>query len=220
MGGLARRASSRMPAGRSLESPHREREVLVVRVPVRPPQRVVGIAEPDPEAAHQGLFALDCCRAHGAPDDRRDVRGDLAPLSGGEGSPVGTPVGQVVNRRLERALVEVPGPAGLALHWTPEDAFGSTPLIAGRPSSAGGSVVWPWTAPAPCARQSPSGLPSNGRWHWPPDPQSRRRAHRRKFTPIPRAEISAMGRDTISASWCADPQEAHTRSRAEPGGPN
>src|SRR5450759_1525344 len=163
-------AHGRSLTGRSLESLHREPEVLGVRVPVRPPQRVVGIAEPGPEAARQGLFALGCCRPRGASDDRRDVCGDLAPLSGGEGSLVGTPVGQVVNRRLERAVVEVPGPAGLALHWTPEDAFGSTPLTAGRPSSAGGSAVWPRTAPAPCARQSPSGLPSNGRWHGPPRP--------------------------------------------------
>src|SRR5450756_2622341 len=179
-------AHGRMLTGRSLESLHREPEVLGVRVPVRPPQGVVGIAEPDPEAERQGLFALGCCRPRGASDDRRDVRGDLAPLSGGEGSLVGTPVGQVVNRRV---VVEAPGPAGLVHHWTPEDAFGSTPLTAGRPSSAGGSAVWPRTAPAPCARQSPSGLPSNGRWHWPPDRQPRRRAYRFRFTPIPRAEI-------------------------------
>src|SRR5450756_2497423 len=121
-------AHGRMLTGRSLESLHREPEVLGVRVPVRPPQRVVGIAEPDPEAERQGLFALGCCRPRGASDDRRDVRGDLAPLSGGEGSLVGTPVGRVVNRRLERAVVEVPGPAGLALHWNPEDACGSTPV--------------------------------------------------------------------------------------------
>src|SRR5450830_867389 len=189
MGGLARRSSASWPGRQSLESLHREPDVLGVRVPVGPPQRVVGIAEPDPEAERQGLFALGCCRPLGASDDRRDVRGDLAPLSGGEGSLVGTPVGRVVNRRVERAVVEVPGPAGLALHWTPEDAFGSTPLTAGRPSSAGGSAVWPRTAPAPCARQSPSGVPSNGRWHWPPDRQPRRRVNRLYFTPIPRAEI-------------------------------
>src|ERR1019366_5217652 len=171
----------------SLESLHREPEVLGVGVPVRPPQRIVGIAEAGPEAEHQGLFALGFCRPRGTSDDRHDVRGDLAPLSGGEGSLAGTPVGQVVNRRLERAVVETPGPAGLVLHWTPEDALGSTPLTAGRPSSAGGSAAWPRTAPGPCAGHSSAGLPFYGRWHWPPDRQPRRRAHRYQFTPIFRA---------------------------------
>src|ERR1019366_5935052 len=165
----------------SLESLHREPEVLGVGVPVRPPQRIVGIAEAGPEAEHQGLFALGSCRLRGASDDRHDVRGDLAPLSGGQGSLAGTPVGQVVNGRLEPAVVGTLGPAGLVLHWTPEDAFGSIPLTAGRPSSAGGSAAWPRTAPAPSAHQSHTGLPSNRRWHWPPERQPRRRADRHKF---------------------------------------
>src|SRR5665811_1784059 len=67
-------APGRELAGRSLESLHREPEVLVVRVPVGPPQRVVGIAEPDPEAAHQGLFALGCCRARGGRTGTRTTR--------------------------------------------------------------------------------------------------------------------------------------------------
>src|ERR1019366_101199 len=85
----------------SLESLQREPEVLGVGVPVRPPQRIVGIAEAGPEAQHQGLFALGFCRPRGASDDRHDVRGDLAPLCGGVGWLAWSPARQVAHRRLE-----------------------------------------------------------------------------------------------------------------------